>query len=477
MTDNERGKLVRLAKKLGQQGPRQPKEEKEQIEYASLLVLGGRVWEQVHYDGESGFISWNSDKAQLEKAGHLMRAGVKFLPLRGEELAMGAVKLPEEAEEFGDPLTLLAEIEGHILKWLDVSGSFRRFAAYYVMLSWLFDRFHTLPYLRFLGDTGTGKSRALDVTGGLCYKPIMASGCITPAPIYRMIRRWGGTVVLDEADIKGSDEYHEVVTILNCGFERNRPVIRATKDNPDKLQFLPTYGPKVFATRRRFQDPALEARCLTEIMSETTRDDIPPVLNSSFFENEASLRRRLLMFRLRNWANTDAEAGRQLHFDGLEPRLRQVSSSFAALFANQPAVLADYAEFIGRHQRELIEQRAATRTGQVVVALFNRIETSTLGTLGTFGTGSDEAQVLNVSPGNIADDTKMTAQAVGQMLKTLGLRTRQVKVAGEKKRCVVFDEAKLAVLRKRYIPADDEESPRVPAVPRTPYSDQSQEPR
>ena len=101
--------------------------------------------------------------------------------------------------------------------------------------------------------------------------------------------------------MKNSDEYNEVVTILNCGFEQGRPVIRATKDNPDKVQILPVYGPKVFATRRRFKDAALEARCLTEIMEETDRDDIPPVLGQTFFDEQGGLRDKLLLFRLRNY--------------------------------------------------------------------------------------------------------------------------------------------------------------------------------
>ena len=196
------------------------------------------------------------------------------IPISGEEIGLGAVRLPSGIEEYGDTTALLAEIEEHIYRYLDVSDIYRKLAACYILLSWLYDRFNTLPYLRALGDTGCGKSRFLDVIGGLCYKAISASGCITPAPIYRMLRRWGGTLILDEADMKDSDEYNEVVTILNCGFERGRPVMRAVKDDPEDVRVLPVYGPKVFATRRRFQDAALEARCLTEIMVETTRTDI-----------------------------------------------------------------------------------------------------------------------------------------------------------------------------------------------------------
>ncbi|MDP2857520.1 MAG: hypothetical protein Q8P50_06010 [Bacillota bacterium] len=455
MGDKERGKLIRLGKALTEKPSKRQKPEEEKAEYTSLLVVDGKLWEQVQAGGAASFVRWDAEAGRLESASHVTREGVKVLPLGGEELTLGAIKLPTGAEEYGVSLALLREIEEHIHKYLDVSDAFRRFAAYYVLLSWLYDRFSTLPYLRFLGDTGCGKSRALDVIGGLCYKPIMASGCITPAPIYRMLRRWGGTVILDEADMRNSDEYNEVITILNCGFERGRPVIRATKDNPDKLQFLPTFGPKVFATRQRFQDPALEARCLTEIMSETTRSDIAPVLGKSFVAAESVLRRKLLMFRLRNWHDTDPEAGAQLRFEGLEPRLRQLSTTFAALFANQPTILQDFARFIGGHQRELIEQRAATRTGQIVTAMFELLgSTVTHVTNVTHVTGEP---VSRVTAKDIGEKLDLKPQAVAPTLKALGLRTRLVRAGGEVWRGVVLDEAKLAVLRRRYILPDEED--------------------
>jgi hypothetical protein len=359
--------------------------------------------------------------------------------------------LPSNVAEYGDTLTLLREIEAHIDRYLDISDSFRKFAAYYILLSWLYDRFSTLPYLRFIGDTGCGKSRALDICGGLCYKATSASGCITPAPIYRMLKRWAGTIILDEADLQNSDEYHEVTKILNCGFERNRPVIRAVKDNPDRLQILPTFGPKVFATRRRFKDAALEARCLTEIMQETSREDIPATLTSAFYQEQQALRNKLLLFRLRNYSRINSEDTVTLELHGIEPRLKQISACFAALFAGQPDVLTDFRAFILHHQRELIEQRANTIYGQVVEKLMSSIESHTIDTFDSLDT-----TFLDLSAGDIAESLNMTPQGIGQILKTLGLQTKFIKALS--KRCIVYDPVKLATLRRRYIPQDDEVS-------------------
>ena len=435
------------------------KKEKEQAtRYFSFFVLGTALYEQIYKDGTSSFIEYDTTTKETKAAPFVMIGDETIKPINGEDVELGAVRLPSNIAEYGDTLTLLSDIERHIYKHLDVSPNYLKFAAYYVLLSWVYDRFHTLPYLRALGDTGCGKSRFLDVIGGLCYKSISASGCVTPAPIYRMLKKWRGTLVLDEADMKNSDEYSEIVTILNCGFEQGRPVIRATKDNPDQIQILPVYGPKIFATRRRFKDVALEARCLTEILRETDRDDIAPVLNRQFHAEQRELRNKLLLFRLRNYAKVDAEAAVSIKLGNVEPRVRQVSDAFISLFANSPEVLESFVKFIRSHQAELIEQRANTKTGLVVETLLRLIEESSLGTSGTSGTSYmvDREVVPGVSAGSIAEKIDMTAQAVGAILKGLGIKTKLNRRGSDRKREIVYDEVIIKKLTKRYIIQDDE---------------------
>lgn len=434
---------------------------------ASFFVNGETLLEQIHKNGKSMFLAFDTATEEARIIPSLEFGEEVIEPINGEDVALGAVRLPSGILEYGSTLSLLAEIEAHIKRYLDVSSNYLKFASYYVLLSWLYDRFHTLPYLRALGDTGCGKSRFLDVIGGLCYKAISASGCVTPAPIYRMLRKWSGTLVLDEADMKNSDEYNEVVTILNCGFERGRPVIRATKDNPDKIQILPVYGPKVFATRRRFKDVALEARCLTEVMKETDRNDIPPVLGKKFFAEQQELRNKLLLFRSRNYFSVDPEAAANLDLAGIEPRLRQISEAFASLFANEHIVLESYKQFIKTQQRELIEQRAATKVGQVVEALFTLLEEQG-GTTGTSGTSHmvDSELVPGASAGVIAERIGMSSQAVGSILKNLGVRTQLNRRGSDRKREIVYDQALFNRLRKRYIlqPEEAEEEAKEEAM-------------
>jgi len=414
--------------------------------------------EQIHSDGLNTFLMFNAKTEEIQNIPLLTLSDAIIKPNNGEDVTLGAIKLPSCITEYENTLSLLEELKTHIHRYLDLSPDFLIFTTYYILLSWLFDCFRTLPYLRALGDTGCGKSRFLDVIRGLCYKAIIASGCVTPAPIYRMLKKWRGTLVLDEADLKSSDEYNEVITILNCGFECGRPVIRATRDNPENVQILPVYSPKVFATRRRFQDVAMEARCLTEIMKETDRDDIPSVLTRKFFAEEQVLRNKLLLFRFRNYHKVDPEAISNLKLDGIEPRLRQISEAITSLFANEPHVLQSYKTFIKKQQKELIEQRAITNSGQVVQTLFELIERSvTRVTRVTTETGDS---VYDITAKDIGDKLGLSPQATGQILKSLGLETILCKIDGISKRRIANKPRIFIKLKKRYIleeeQADDE---------------------
>ena len=173
--------------------------------------------------------------------------------------------LPEKPGEFGSVADLLGEIDAHLGKYIDLGGECGRVVAAYVLLTWVYDAFNQVPYLRFRGDLGSGKTRALIVAGGLCNRAFFASGASTVSPIFHTLDTFRGTLILDEADFRFSDEKAELSKILNNGNVRGFPVLR-TMFTPTK-EFDPrafiVYGPKVIAMRGRFDDPALESRFLT----------------------------------------------------------------------------------------------------------------------------------------------------------------------------------------------------------------------
>ena len=170
--------------------------------------------------------------------------------------------MPSEPVDHGGKEALLADIEAYLHRYVDLSPLFEKNAAHYVLLTWVYDAFNELPYLRFQGEYGSGKTRALIALGSVAYKGFFASGASTVSPIFHTLDTFGGTLVLDEADLRFSDKTADLVKILNNGTVRGLPVLR-TLQNRQK-EFNPAafhvFGPKVIAMRGRFSDPALESR-------------------------------------------------------------------------------------------------------------------------------------------------------------------------------------------------------------------------
>lgn len=453
------------------------KEKEETVIHTSQIENDGVLYEEIYNSGAVAFIDGDGltyDRLEVD--------GVVYEPINGDELKEGAVLLPMDIEDYGDEKTLIEEIKEHIHKYVDVSPFFETISAYYVLLTWLYDEVNTLPYLRALGDTGCGKSRYEDVVGRICYKATIVSGAITPAPIYRLIRKWRGTLIIDEGDFKASDEQNEVVKILNCGFERGRPVVRSQKDNPDNLQFLPTFSPKILSSRRRFKDVALESRCLTEVMRETNRDDIPYLLPEEFYGTETSLRNKLLKFRFVNHGHVDILKAQKLKAVKVEDRLKQAVSSFIVLFANNEEIYAEFVRFLEAYNEDLVEERFTTYEGGIIHAIYIlvlRKGRSVTLTNVTNITNVTEAETVNGEEESVQltnDDITgveitatliqntmteelgykeefTTSRSIGRRLRVLGITTKRVKAKDKKTKALLILEARqLTKLFKKYLP-------------------------
>src|SRR5216683_1379114 len=131
-------------------------------------------------DGE-----WQSaDSVPIDSSARL----VPYSP-RNNLLAHEVVLLPSKPEEYGSEDALLPEIESFIHRYVDVNPLFEKIGSYYVLLTWIYDRFNELPYLRLRGEPGSGKTRFMLTVGSLCYKPIFASGASTVSPLFRTPQR------------------------------------------------------------------------------------------------------------------------------------------------------------------------------------------------------------------------------------------------------------------------------------------------
>ena len=284
-----------------QENKKQPK----QIPTVSRVLDDGRLVELVYVPKERRTaFAISTDGVVTYVPSLTLSTGEVLTPIRAENnlLRHHAILLPESAEEFGTVADLMRDIGAYIDRYVDLSDTFRNIAIAYVLLSHVYDAFNELPYLRFRGDFGSGKTRALQVIGAITYKPFFASGASTVSPIFHTLDLFRGTLLFDETDFRYSDERSEIIKIFNNGNMRGLPVLRTmmTQQNEFDPRAFSVFGPKIVSMRHRFQDDALESRFFTEEMGvRKLRAHIPINLPDKQKEDAAALRNRLLMYRFR----------------------------------------------------------------------------------------------------------------------------------------------------------------------------------
>lgn len=349
-------------------------------EIASAVLPGGTIIEMLYdQDKEKTSLAvYKNGKIEIEKS--VIHNGITLKPhdAKKDLLRNKVILLPSAPVEYGSREKLITEVQELIHKYLSVSSFFEKISSYYVLFSWIYDDFNELPYLRVLGDYGTGKSRFLQVVGSICYRPIFTGGATTVSPIFRTLEEFGGTFVLDEADYKISNTTADIVKILNSGFMKNMPVLRSetsTKKSFDVKSFK-VFGPKIVATRYLYDDSALESRMITEDMSLISkRDDISCNISDSFWDEALHLRNKLLMFRFREKGKHKLDQA--LNNPRIEPRLNQISLPLKSIIDN-PEDLKEMDEFLEEYNEKLKNDRTLSYQYQVLEAVCKVLDAGTI---------------------------------------------------------------------------------------------------
>ena len=288
----------------------------------------------------------------------------------------GVVLFAEKPEEYGLDEALVRDLQSFIHRYVDLPQRFERIASYYVLLSWLYDRFNELPYLRLRGDYGSGKTRFLLTVGSLCYKPIFASGASSTSPIFRILDAFGGTLIVDEGDFRFSDEKADVIKVLNGGNIRGMPLLKTevSKSGEFNPRAFDVFGPKLVATRGVYQDRALESRFITHQSSgRALRDDVPINLPNQFHEEARALRNKLLTFRFNQWKS--AGGIEEVVDRAIEPRLNQVFAPLLSVVKS--ATLREEVREVAReHHRDLIADRGMDVEAQLLAVIRDLSSTS-----------------------------------------------------------------------------------------------------
>jgi len=431
--------------------------DKQQIAMTSKVIYNDILYEQV-YDPEknlSYYIGWDDKKNETIPINYLEFNGIKYLPILDDLLQKQAVILPTEPTEYDNEEELELEIECFIKTWLDVSEEHLQKATWYVLLSRLTDKINTIPYLRALGDYGTGKTRYLDVIGGLCYKPLFVGGSVRSAPIYRVIDLWRGTAIFDEFTLKKSDESEDIIQILNNGYQKGKPVLRCKDGNYDQVIAFDPFCPKVLATRTRFYDLALESRCITEIMTTTSRADVPIDLTNSFFKQRQELQNKLLMYRFKNWNKIDTEQTINIDFGNILPRIQQSLAPFTILFQYNKERLTEFIKYTQEYNNKVIEENSMSFDGQLINAYVNLLEEHNIEqqTLDDYQepcfTSTDIKNYLVNNEG--WNEEKLSTKVIGKHINNLGFNVTPKKIGGKTKKIITIKDNVFEKLKRKYV--------------------------
>jgi len=321
------------------------------------------------------------------------------------------VLLPSKVGSYESEEALLEEIQSFIHEYVDIDPEFEKISAYYVMFTWVYDKFNEVPYLRVIGDYGSGKTRYLTTVGSLCYKPMIMAGATTTSPIFRMLDEISGTLVLDEADFAKSDLTTDIVKILNSGYTKGFPVLRAEGKGVYDVRTFDVFGPKIIATREMFRDQALESRCLVGYMGNSAiRKDIPRTLNDNYYKKLLELRNKLLAFRFKTFKSPidlDNNVIEDIH-----PRLNQIAIPLMSVIPGEDA-RNTIISFIKKYHQELLDNRGSSWEAEVLqaISLFEKegISDVTVGQI---------TEKINFEI-NDSSDVDLTAKKVGWIIKSL----------------------------------------------------------
>lgn len=322
-----------------------------------------------HENGKIKYIKSVSVDGRLIYPQELPKKNGKFIHIVGipskEELDIAETVSAESLCEL---------IRVHINKYVEAPKLDVEMFASFAIFTWLYKKCNTTPYLRIIGDTGTGKSRIITVISDLCFYPITAEGASTTSGIMRFNENWHGTLKIDEADLNGGTE-NEVIKYLNLGFEDGHYFIKTNKNNLNEQEIFDPFCPKVIAMRKPFMDNATEGRILSFTPRQITRKDIPVNLPDMYKEEVKKIRALMAHFVLYNWANIDGSKLIDCKHLSIEPRLRQLSLPLSIIFQCIPSGVEKYEKYMLRRQSEVISTRAQSWEG----SMFNQVYSLAIG--------------------------------------------------------------------------------------------------
>jgi DNA primase len=363
------------------------KEEKS-VDMEVVETLGG------YFDGwlleylyepekREGKLAYRDPQGKVDIAESLEIEGRRYVPkYPGSFIQREACLFASGLGQLKDTRELVTIVEGFIRRWYLLESRYiYRLIAYYVLMTWVYDAFSALCYLRATGEAGAGKSELMRRIGPICYRFMPASGSTSPSSFFRAIEEYKGTLFIDEADLKdGGDMSNDFVKVLNLGamkgghIWRMEEVIRADGQREYEVASFNTFGPKLIAMRKEFRDDAVASRSLTlKLMPreplELKLAKVPLVVNEEFKQQALGLRNMLMRWRLQVWQEEISMVEEDMDLE-ISARLNQVTMPLKALAREDGELRKEIERFLREYNREIVLSKSMTLAARVVEAMW-----------------------------------------------------------------------------------------------------------
>ena len=409
--------------------------------------------------------------------------GKIYLPL-DDDVTRDHILLPSGVSEYGSDKELFNDVKSFLYSQVDIPERDLNIVSKYVFLTYLTDKMKTIPYLRTVGDTGSGKTRLISAVGSLCRLPCFTVS-LTAAALFRVVDKYAPTMVIDEASFeKGSDDASALMKISLSGYKKGNSVLRVEKNSKGELtpKSYKVYGAKIYAGIKVSDSPAFENRCHKIVMQETRRDDIDLIVSDEDDLRAENLRNKLTLWRLRN-LDIDVKsrikaAQEELKKYPIKKRLAEIAIPLFALIDDEQ-VRAEFISSLQNRSSDAVTEKADTTDGQLIHIIWNLIFEKKYAGDKNDDDGDDFEIVLRqydksmvhsvegkpderLRVGVIAEKLnegvlerfQKDEVYVGRLLSKLELKSGRIsrRASGEfyQKRAVIFDEARLQNLFENF---------------------------
>ena len=333
-----------------------------------------------------------------------------------------------------------------------------------ILLSYVQERFDTLPYLYLLGDNESGKSNTLRLIAELAYRALYGVG-IPAADLFTYLGSDDYTPTIIEDEIQGIEKDTEKAKIWKAGYKRGAKVPRIINEERE-IRYFNTFCLKFAAGENLIDLKGLAERFIVIQMIEGQPEK--DYYDDMDLDRFADIRRELLLWRCDKLFDPKLTYGFDLPW--LRGRMRELYLPLLIVI-RETTYYPLLEDFVRRKVEERKEAKRNSLEGfltKVVASLIKEKRKFEIPFIDIWARIKEEldAEEHPAKPDRLETDAYgvLTKQRVGRRLReALGSNIKRERWEGKPMVIHVFDPKKLEKALRRYCVTDVTDSQRVEA--------------